>query len=350
MQKKRPTKTQWKQLFQLSKTIYKLHPWKYIPENLMFGIELPHLNAYISFIGQLDETMGVIAYLGENAINRIKHMNCPETLINTPMLSLTYDSIEVLEEVDEEIADWINFYWEDLGYCPSFRVNEPGYFPWTFNRQNCEEFIIILQQTIKFIKESTRSSNLLDVYAEHEKCIFRQKQADEKWISTQKDIPAIESNILADKPSEEILNEIRKLPVVIDTIQASCLILPTPLGDEERPKVGYFFMLVDEKTKKVIAHDIFPSEPDKPSVLERIFSIISDEQLRPQKIAIAEDNLLHDLIQELQPVELPVQVIYKKSTKIIDKLILELFESVDEEYEENEHDHGYECNHDHENK
>ncbi len=342
MQKKQPTKKQWKQLFQLSKTIYKLQPWKYIPENLVFGVQLTDINTYVSFIGQLGETMGVIAYLGENAINKIKHMNCPETLINTPMLSLTFDSTEELEEVDEEIADWINFYWEDTGFCPSFRVNEPGYFPWTFNRQNCEKFIIILQQTIKFIKGRTDFSNLLDINAEYKNCPFRQKQADGTWVSKTLNIPPF-NNLLIEKPSEEVLNEIRKLPIVTETIQAGCLILPTPIGEEDRPKVGYFFMLIDEKTKQIIAHDLFSKEPGEPTVIEKIFSILAEEKIRPMNIVISEDNLLHDFIQELQPIDLPVQVVYKESAKLFDKLVLELFNDIDEEYDESEDGDGHSC-------
>ena len=352
MNKKQPTKKQLRQIFQLSRALLKLHPWDSLSENLVFAVKLPDVNAYVSFIGQLGETMGVIAYLGEAAINRIKHMNCPETLINTPMLALTYDSFKEVDEADAEIADRIDFDWENNYFCPSFRVNQPGYFPWTFDRENCEQFITILQQTIEVIKTTLSFSTFMDINGPQKKCFFRVKQEDGAWISTSHDIH-IFKNTLIKQPSEEILNGLRKLPVVIDTIQASCLILPTPLGNEEKPKVGYFFMLVDDKTEQVIAHDLFQSSPGEPSLLEKIFSILAEEQLRPKNIAVAEDNLLHDLIQEMLPFELPVQVIYKESTELVDKLVLELFDSIDEEYEEyeeNEHDHGCGCNHDHEEK
>ncbi len=326
---------QLKELHKLANAVMDQKPWTLIPEEMVFGVQLAQENAYVGFIGSMGQSIGLMAYMGEVAINRIRFLNNPETLMDTPILSVTFESEENMENHEIELMEELDLSPNNFDLFPSFRVNEPGFFPWSFSSEDADKFITILQQTLMVLKAGN-FKNFADFELENQKCLYRIKQKNGKWVSSVRPIPTTKKNLVV-PPSKDIIEALNKLPVTVKSVQAGCFTLPTPLGDQEKPNLGYFILILDPETEEIIAHDLYMETQRENTALNRILTTLIQGEIRPFTIEISENNRLSDLIDELKPIELPIHIKMEESLPLLESLSTDLFNSILNEEMDDDH-------------
>ncbi len=331
MHKNPPTTKQWKKLFDLADIIAELEPWKVLPEYLVFGVHLAekNINGYVGFIGAMGDTFGVTVYMGESALRKVKFISCPETLLEIPILSVTFDPPELLEDYDRKLIKSLKRNCKADDIIPVFRINKPGYYPWVLNKKEADQMITLLEQSIVVIRRG-ELKHLHDLHSDEGSCLYRTVQENGKWTDTVDKIP---KNPGKSNPviQNSILKNLSKLPVVIETIQAGLFVLPTAIGEEgKRPALAYLLLLADAKSGMVLGHDAFSATSAKPSILDRLFTMLIDSKIRPMNLAIHQDGRLSDILYESGSLRLPVQMVEEETLDVLETALHSLFSSLED--------------------
>lgn len=339
MHKNPPSTNQWKKLFDLADTIAELKPWETLPESLVFGVHLPqkNINGYVGFIGAMGDTFGVTVYMGESAMRKVKFISCPETLLEIPILSVTFDHPELLEDYDRKLIKSLKRNYKADDIIPVFRINKPGYYPWVLSKEEADQMITLLEQSIVVIRRG-ELKHLHDLHSDEGSCLYRTIRKNGRWSDTIGEIPKNpgKSNLAI---QDSILSNLSKLPIVIETIQAGLFILPTAIGEEgKRPALAYLLLLVDAKSGMVLGHDAFSAASAKPSILDRLFTMLIDSKMRPMNLAIHQEGRLSDILYESGSLKLPVQMVEEETLDVLETALHNLFNSLENFDDDDDHD------------
>ncbi len=314
MRKNPPSIEQWKKLYDLADTIFELEPWKILPEHIMFGVRLSDdgINGYVGIIGELGQVCGVTVYMGESALDRIKYICRPDELLEIPMLALSFDSPEIVEEEDRKIIYSLKRIYRTDNTIPVFRTYTPGYFPWYMEKEEAGQLIICLEQTIEVVKKG-KFEHLLDLKTEDSRCLYRIPGENGRMTEVVEEIPDNPENSDHFHIKTNILQKISKLPVATESIQAGLCILPSAIGPEgERPSVAYLLLLVDRDSGMVLGFEILSAIPSirdmELSVPELLLKKLTEIGIKPAKLLVHEDGKLCEILYQLGYEHLPVHL------------------------------------------
>ena len=314
MRKNPPTIEQWKKLYDLADTIAELEPWKILPEYRIFGVRLSDdgINGYVGIIGEQGQVCGVTVYMGESALDRIRYICSPERLLEIPMLALTFDSPEILEDRDRKIITSLKRAYRTDITIPVFRTYTPGYFPWYMEKKEAGHLITCLEQTIEVIRRK-EFKHLLDLRTEDSRCLYRFPAENGKSTEVVEEIPENQDKSKYFHIKISVLEKTRKLPVGTESIQAGLRILPSAIGPEgERPSVAYLLLLVDRDSEMVLGFEILSAIPSirdmELSVPELLLRKLEEIGMKPAKLSVHEDGKLCEILYQLGYEHLPVHV------------------------------------------
>ncbi|NOQ22391.1 MAG: hypothetical protein GQ565_07060 [Candidatus Aegiribacteria sp.] len=331
MRKNPPGTEQWKKLYNLADTISELEPWKVLPEHSIFGVRLPDdgINGYVGIIGELGQVCGVTVYMGESALDRIRYINSAEGLLEIPMLALSFDSPEIVEEGDQKIINSLKRTYKADNTIPVFRTYTPGYFPWYMEKEEAGQLITCLEQTIEVIRRK-EFRHLLDIRTEDSRCLYRIPEKNGQWTDIVEEIP--------EKPEESkhfhiktsLLRNVGKLPEVTESIQAGLFILPSAIGQEgERPSTAYLLLLVDPDSKMVLGFELLSPIPSirdmELSVPNFLLRKLEEIGVKPAKLSVDGDGRLCEILYQLGYENLPVHVEEEKELAALETVQYSLF-------------------------
>lgn len=341
---KAPSDSQWKKLFNLAEEISQLKPWKNLTECSVFGVRLPEdgVNGYIAVIGELGQVSGVMAYIGEASLDRLRYIYSPECLMELTMLSVTFDPPESLEGKDRVLAESLGL---DLGgdrSIPVFRSNRPGYMPWYIEGDEAARMIIFLEQAVEVFRRGD-FTGFLDLGSDDTRCTYRVPLKGGGWKDTIEEIPENPEYTKQFVIQNELLRSIWKLPVSSGPVQADLLMMPAAIGAPgERPSTAYILLLVDEKSYYVMAHEMISPLPSlrnmELSVPSLLLSAFTKAGVKPSMMKVLQDGKLSDILHQLGMKNLPFKVSEEKVLDSLDDVrenLLEYFsERNDHEFSE----------------
>ncbi len=320
---KAPSDSQWKKLFSLAEEISQLKPWNNLSEYSVFGVRLPedNVNGYMAVIGELGQVAGVMAYIGEASLDRLRYIYSSECLLELTMLSVTFDPPESLVESDRVLADSLGF---DLGGgrgIPVFRSHRPGYMPWDLEGDEAARMIIFLEQAVEVFKKGDWTG-FLDLGSDDTRCLYRVPLAGGGWKDTIEEIPENPEYTKQFIIRNELLKSIWKLPVSSGPVQADLILMPAAIGGPgERPSTAYILILVDEKSFYVMAHEMMSPLPSlremELSIPSRLLKAFKKAGVKPSMMKVLQDGKLSDILHQLGMKNLPFKV---KEEKALDSL------------------------------
>jgi len=139
MSHKEPTIDEWKELFEVSRMLKELAPWKWMEDSESFGVENPETGevGYGCIMGALGEVFGLIVYLGSEGLavfEKIQSGNMTmedeDIFASQKCLAVTFDDREMLDNKDLATIKSLGLKFRGRQAWPCFRSHLPGFLPW----------------------------------------------------------------------------------------------------------------------------------------------------------------------------------------------------------------------------
>ena len=309
-----PTEGQWKKLFDLAEEISQLKPWKSLPEYSVFGVRLPEddVNGYIAVIGELGEVSGVMAYIGEVSLDRLRYIYSPECLMELTMLSVTFDPPESLEGKDRVLAESLGIDPGGDRSIPVFRSNRPGYIPWHLEGDESARMIIFLEQAAEVFRKGD-FTGFLNLESDDTRCLYRVPLEGGRWKDTVEEVPENPEYMTQFIMQNTLLKNIWKLPVSSSPVQADLLVMPAAIGAPgERLSTAYILLLVDEVSGYIMAHEMISPLPSlrdmELSIPSRLLSALKKAGVKPSVMKVLRNGKLSDILHQLGMKNLPFKI------------------------------------------
>lgn len=329
---KTPSDNQWKRLFNLAEEISQLKPWKNLAECSVFGVRLPEdgVNGYIAVIGELGQVSGVMAYIGEASLDRLRYIYSSECLLELTMLSVTFDPPESLEERDRLFAESLGLDLERDRGIPVFRSHRPGYMPWYIEGDEAARMIILLEQAVEVFRRDD-FTGFLELGSNDTRCMYRVPLEGGGWKDIIEEVPENPEYTKQFVIQNELLRSIWKLPVSSGPVQADLLMMPAAIGGPgERPSTAYILLLVDEKSYYVMAHEMISPLPSlrdmELSIPSRLLRAFKKAGVKPCIMKVLRDGKLSDIMHQLGMKNLPFKVSEEEVLDSLDDVRENLFE------------------------
>ncbi len=309
-----PTNGQWKKLFNLSEEISQLKPWMNLPEYSVFGVRLPEddVNGYIAVIGELGQVSGVMVYIGEASLDRLRYIYSSECLLELTMLSVTFDPPESLQGKDKVLAETFGLDTGGEPGIPVFRSNRPGYLPWHLEVDEAARMIIFLEQALEVFRKGD-FTGFLNLESEDTRCLYRVPLEDGSWEVTVEEVPENPEYTKQFILQNSLLKSIWKLPVSRNPVQAALFMMPGAIGTPgERPSTAYILLLADEISGYVMAHEVLSPLPSlremELSIPSRLLSAFEKSGVKPSEMKVLRNGKLSDILHQLGMKNLPFKI------------------------------------------
>lgn len=155
------TDEQWEQLYEVTKTIRLLEPWKYLHESERITLLLPGRDepVYVVVMGIGGLTYGIGIYPGYYSLRKL--LKLTETEFESGNISVAFEQNcinlyfgdrEELEAKDKKIIKNLGLKFRGRNEWPYFRSMKPGFVPWYINSEEADLAIAALQNfTMAFV-------------------------------------------------------------------------------------------------------------------------------------------------------------------------------------------------------
>lgn len=149
---------QHRELFETATLYYKLAPWKYMFDSNVFAVVHPvtGVKAYCTVLGNLEEMLGMVMYLGPKGLKCLKEIvTSEEKVIDYEGLGFNQDGLICFFEDSDNLMPEEMEVLESLGMkvkkgaiVPVFKSYKPGWMPYKLSAEEVEFMLIGLQQAL----------------------------------------------------------------------------------------------------------------------------------------------------------------------------------------------------------
>ncbi len=311
-----PTLEEWRALYDAFLRVRELAPWKWMTEDMVFAVQNPENGdiGYISVIGTLNETLGVIVYLGGEGwygFQRLREFvqttgEAPvEVVLTIPFLQAIWADRGDLSAADRRIIRSLGLRFRGRGAWPLFRDFRPGYYPWYFNAPDARFMTHVLTQLLEIAPRVQSQGPDVLVHPEDERRLLTRVPRptgkgllwDEAYV---KPLPWDGWVLSPDIPAE-FLDELRRLPQSTEIWQVDVFMGTTGVRDRrhERPYIPYFLIVGEAKTGYILKTDILVADEGLGRMYEKIpgsvLQLIWERGARPRRVEVR-TTLMYNLL------------------------------------------------------
>ncbi len=268
-------------IFNCSRKLYNMAPWKYMLETDVFGIKIPGKNKiyFVSIMGSAREMFAISAYEGDIGLQmfwELQEKNSglqPWAIFDIPHMMLSFQEKYTAESdrLNIFLPEGVN---TDQEFVPVLDKVVPGlvYFP--PEGTDLDDFLVILEQSAEILERASEDKYFLmpegfddDEYLVRES---RSYPSGEKWSDFYRKIPP--RNIFySRKYSEGLLTNLLSIRKTNDIYQIDLVMLPSPVLDKG-PK-GYFayaLLITNSETGAVDGCKLLTPFPNLHSMQESV--------------------------------------------------------------------------------
>ncbi len=309
----KPTRSQWRALYNAAIRLKELAPWEWMQETDIFGVKDPKSKqiGYVSIMGHLGEHYALSLYLNsegfygfwelQNGENEI----VLESFLEIPQLQLSFENEEELKDEDKKIIEELGYTFNGKHEWPMFRTYRPGYAPWFLTAKEADFFQIAIEQSIDIAIAFQHDPSLLSVDDDDDKYLVRVKQKKDRkevWTNTFIKIPDSEPLKIPIDYSEKTVESIKKKNKSNQMLELDFSLFLSPIHDGPRPYYAYMLILMDAKSAEVIGHELLTQEPTREDMLgslpQKVLELLTKLETRPSEIRIR-SNILYQLLEDI---------------------------------------------------
>ena len=146
------TLKQWQALYKAAEEFKQAACWKWMDNSHIFGVENPFSKeiGYCCIMGNGGEMYGIAVYLGTRGFDSLMEMAkgeaTDEMMFIQDCLMLSFDSRGDLHPQEYKQIKELGLTFRGANAWPTFRVYEPGYYPWPIEKQEHVLFLTLALQ------------------------------------------------------------------------------------------------------------------------------------------------------------------------------------------------------------
>ncbi|MGO4547441.1 hypothetical protein AB4Z29_21900 [Paenibacillus sp. 2TAB23] len=292
-----PTEQQWTRLYETAIAFKAAKPWSILENGDIFAVKDPNssLTGYCCVMGAGGELYGMAVYLGKNGLDTLLAMFNDE-LNEDPIfiqhcLMLSFDDRENLQPKEREMIKKLGFIFRGRGAWPSFRLHEPGYYPWPLEHAHDVSFLSeALEQAIQVASKVSENSQLL--HSNNDQLLHRVGQPQpngalewhNEWL-----LPVEEGEMESDQspyvPNELLLAQLKKTAKSSQSIwEIDLFFIPTPVMEKGRPYFPMALVVMDQDSQQIITMHMFQQSEASFIVPQKFIELLQMIKQLPDKL------------------------------------------------------------------
>lgn len=308
----KPTRSQWRALYNAAIRLKELAPWEWMQETDMFGIKDPKSDqiGYVSIMGHLGEHYALSLYLNSEGfygfweLQNEENEIVLESFLEIPQLQLSFENEEELKEEDKQIIQNLGYSFKGEHDWPIFRSYRPGYAPWFLTAEEAEFFKVAIEQSIDVAIAFQHDPSLLaaeeeDLYLIRVK---EKKNGKSTWTNKFMPVPDSEPLKIPIDYSEELVESIKEMKKSNQILELDFSLFLSPIHQGPRPYYAYMLILMDAKSSEVKGYELLKQEPSREKMLgslpQKVLQMLAKLEARPSEIRIR-SNILYQLFEDL---------------------------------------------------
>lgn len=309
----------WARLYRLADCFKKLAPWKWIPEDLFFGVQ-PRQSKdvwLVSFVGLNDNYLACAAYLGWQAFRDMLAMQSPGSrtevsIAEIPHLQAIFTSRRFVDPHERELIRALGLRYRGKKDWPLFRSFRPGYLPWPLTAEEADTLATVLEQALGVTLRAEEDPSLLA--CDDDEILLRVEDRD-GWRDEVRAVPALPATDLTVGMDAKVVSSLqkgRRLPaaVEVDLVLTSGSIQP---AHNTRPQSMYALAVVDAETGKAYGVEVLQALRGVPAmwaeVPDRVLAVWRQMGGVPRQVEVRSDRMMNVLrpLTEMLPFRLTMR-------------------------------------------
>lgn len=295
------TQEQWEQLYEVTKHIRMLAPWKTLHESQRITLLLPGRDepVYIVVMGNGELTYGIGVYPGYNSFYRLLKMSeneLSETDISAAFeqhcINLYFGDREELESRDKNVIKKLGLKFRGKNEWPYFRSMKPGFMPWYLNHDEAELTIASLQNFamayLAYVKQG------FEVDFENGETLFRFYDAEaDMWYNTVIEMPTAPFILPKMAITDDVLiAKLKKKKKSRAKLGFALTYIPMPVQENKnhRPKMPRMAILVDIENGRIIDQATDTEHEAIGVAITKLLTRYIEKNDRPASIAVSDED------------------------------------------------------------
>ncbi|WP_127580132.1 DUF7309 domain-containing protein [Paenibacillus koleovorans] len=312
----KPTTEQWSKLYVTAATFKQAGCWDWMENIHLFGVQDPDSDrvGYCCIMGNGGELYGLAVYIGTAGLKVVSDMllgrSETDSMFSQHCLMLAFEDREDLMTQERAQIKELGLKFRGRQAWPTFRLNEPGYYPWPLMTTNDVNFLTVAIEQAMEVSRLVRDNpdQLLDV--EEGFIVTRvssTNEADERSWSTEKlkpaDIeqPSIEYPELNAFQMAQLKKTVKQKQYGVWEI--GCFYLPSPVMEGDRPYYPMVLLAVDGGSGQILTAIVARQEEMAAKAISQLIQML--EQLKgvpSELVSLRQDafGFLAPLVAELK--------------------------------------------------
>lgn len=305
MAEKRPTREEWRKLYEAAMRFKEAEPWTWMEEVDVFGVQHPETGdlGFVSIMGMLGEHYALALYLGAEGLSGLWEMaettsRSPECYLEIPQLHASFEDREELQKQDREVIKDLGLKFRGRQAWPLFRSYRPGYAPWFVNAEEARFLTIALEQAREVALRFKDDPTLLDPLDDESYLVRVPRQGDgldweDRWIS----VPPPEPEPIEISIDRKILATLQRTPRAKLNLQIDVVLVPGTIQEKEadRPSLAYALLSVEAKSGYILGVQVVSPHPSLQAmwgeVPAHVATMILQHSTVPERITVRSDLL-----------------------------------------------------------
>lgn len=237
---------------------------------------------------------------------------------------LSFEDREFVEKEDKDIIKAVGKKYSGPSSWPLFRSYRPGMVPWFMDETEQKSMVNYLEQFLEIALNNKRTLEASFRKQDSGRYLVRecrQKGGTMLWEDTFQQIPVTRLNEIKFTVDLKFLEKARRIPAGNNIFEVDFFFTPAQVKEKNnRPYFSYMFLMIDQKSELIIAHEMLNPTEGFEKMLARIptvfISALSKLQALPSEVQV-ESNRLYDLLTPLMK-SLPIKLLQKPRLKSLE--------------------------------
>ncbi|WP_138753663.1 DUF7309 domain-containing protein [Paenibacillus sinopodophylli] len=292
-----PSSQQWERLYEAAIAFKAAEPWSILENDDLFAVKDPNseLTGYCCVMGAGGEVYGMALYLGRSGLDTLLAMFNDEIdedpLFVQHCLMLSFDDREDLHPKEKDIIKKLGLKFRGRGAWPSFKLHEPGYYPWLLEQAHDVSFLTeALEQAIQVAATVREDPHFL--HSQNDLLLHRVgKPQSDGVLAWQNEwqLPAEENEKQVGQspyvPNELLLAKLKKTIKSSNSVwEIDLFFVPAPVMEQERPYFPMALAVMDQDSQQIIAMHMFEQTEAPIVVPQKFIELLQMVKQLPDKL------------------------------------------------------------------
>ncbi|TXK80021.1 DUF6930 domain-containing protein [Paenibacillus sp. N3.4] len=300
----KPTIEQWQELYKAAGAFKQAKCWEWLSNSHIFGVENPDSKeiGYCCVMGNGGELYGLAIYLGSKGLKGLIDMLTGEmeegSVYTQYCLMLSFDNRDELHPSELKQIKELGLKFRGAKAWPTFRLYEPGFYPWPIHTQDQVLFLTIaLEQALEVAERYRHSSDVLleptfsTILTRISVGIGDHRTWSEEWLKPNPHEAA--ASILVEPMNELRLAKAKKaIKGLAGVWEIDYFFIPLPTQEKRgRPYYPAMFLFVHQETGQIM-HVKLGEQSEAPNIItELLVGIIEQHECVPEEIWVRNKDI-----------------------------------------------------------